>query len=97
MNTNILTSLQIKVNDIWFINIGMAVVDILYQNTIIQIDADNISTTLLSKTFITVKNLFCFGSNDVVIVIRAGAVSNETIYYKILNNINQIVDKTHLH
>jgi len=97
MNTNILTSLQIKVNDIWFINIGMAVVDILHQNTVIQIDIDSVSTTTLSEPFLTIKSLFCFESSDVVIVIRAGAVSNDKIYYRILNNINQIVDKTHLH
>jgi len=97
MNTNIITPLQIKVNDIWFINMGMAVVDILYQNTIIQIDIDNVSKASLSEPFISIKSLFCFEPTDVVVVIRAGTVHNKKIHHKILNNINQIVDKNHLH
>ena len=97
MNTNIVTPLQIKVNDIRFINMVMAVVDILYQNTVIQIDVDDVSKTVLSEPFISIKSLFCFESDDVVVVIRAGTVFNKKIYHKILNNINQIVDKNHLH
>jgi hypothetical protein len=62
-----------------------------------QIDADKVSNTRISRTFKSINNLFCFGDNDIVIVIRAGAVYNEKIYSKILNSINQIANKNHLH
>jgi len=75
----------------------MATVDILYQNTVIQIESNNVSTTVLSEPFISIKSLFCFEPTDIVVVIRAGTVHNEKIYHRILNNINQIVDKDHLH
>jgi hypothetical protein len=75
----------------------MAVVDIFYQDKIIQIDPTSVSVNSISGPFISIKNLFRFGSNDVVIVIRANAVSNEKIYHKTLNHINQIKDKTHLY
>ncbi len=68
----------------------MAMVDIFHQDKIIQIDPDNASANPISGPFISIKNLFRFGLNDVVIVIRANAVSNEKIYHKTLNHINQI-------
>lgn len=75
----------------------MATVDIFYQNTMKQIDADKTSISHLTKTFKSINNLFHFGLTDIVVVIRAGAVYNEKIYSKILNSIDQIVNKNHLH
>jgi hypothetical protein len=75
----------------------MATVDIFYQNTMKQIDSDKVSVSHLPKTFKSIDNLFNFGLTDVVVVIRAGAVYNKKIYSKILNNINQIENKKHLH
>ena len=75
----------------------MATVDIFYQNTMKQIDSDKVSVSHLTKTFKSIDNLFNFGLTDVVVVIRAGAVYNEKIYSKILNSINQIANKNHLH
>jgi hypothetical protein len=72
-------------------------VDIFYQNTIIHISVDNVSKASLAGPFMTIKSLFCFKPDDVVVVIRAGAVHHEKVHYKIMNNINQIVDKNHLH
>ncbi len=75
----------------------MAVVDIFHQDKVTQINSDSVSVSPISGPYISIKNLFRFGLNDVVIVIRANAVSNEKIYHKTLNHINQITDKKHLH
>ena len=75
----------------------MAVVDIFYQNNVIQIGLDSTTMTPASEPFISVSNLFKFQPTDVVVVIRAGAVTDKQILYKTLNNINQITNKLHLH
>lgn len=75
----------------------MAVVDIFYQNNVIQIGKMSVSVTPASEPFISIAGLFKFQPHDIVVVIRAGAVTNDQILHRTLNQINQITDKSHLH
>ena len=78
----------------------MAVVDILYQTnvrSIIQIMPDSVCKTPASEPFVSIDSLFKFDLEDVVIVIRAGAVSNKKVFYKTVNHLSQIQNKKHLH
>lgn len=75
----------------------MAVVDIFNQTKVVQITTDTVSETPLSEPFISINSLFNFSKDDIVIVIRAGALTSDKILYKTLNNLNQITNKKHLH
>lgn len=71
----------------------MATVDILYQNRIYQVDNINTVISPISEPFITIKNIFQIGENDLIIVIRAGLVSNVKTQQRVMNQISQLPDK----
>lgn len=71
----------------------MSNVDICYQNKIIHLSDYGLTASVLSEPFISIKEIFNFDNNDLIVVLRAGIVSNEQIQKRLINQIGSIKNK----